>query len=81
MEWKKMLIFIQEILEQNPYNISFKDTHPDWMEIGAITFHNFIPLPSHAFAFGVSLTLMGIVGLLLLLLLSRVSCVRPCATP
>ena len=80
MEWKKMLIFIQEILEQNPYNISFKDTHPDWMEIGAITFHNFIPLPSHAFAFGVSLTLMGIVGLLLLLL-SRVSRVRPCATP
>ena len=51
------------------------------MEIGAITFHNFIPLPSHAFAFGVSLTLMGIVGLLLLLLLSRVSRVRPCATP
>lgn len=56
MEWKEMLIFIQEILKQNPYNISFKDTHPDWMEIWAIIFHNFIPLPSHAFAFGVSLT-------------------------
>ena len=58
-----MLIFIQDILKQNPYSISFKDTHPDWMEIWAIIFHNFIPLPSHGFAFGVSLTSDGFSGI------------------